>query len=376
MVFLLVLVAVVVTSATITHKDISPCKRISDAEKKQCQAREVDRMLGRPDIARAWKLVAQFSRDDPSFAETCHGLTHSIGKTAYKLFVQNKSIPITKETSYCSYGFYHGFMETLLKDGSPAAAARDFCDRVARETKSILPDARYACFHGIGHGWTNIHEPALFGNEKAMAFPALFLCQEVARDKDELLRCATGVFDSISIAYYNKQAGLIVKKDDPLWLCRAVAETFREACYRDMMPAILWLGNYLLSQSVLYVEKFVPKEYAEPAIATLASNSVRYTIGTSEDWQRESLAVCRLLRDDLRIPCASGLATGMMEFGQPQKEYILALSLCRKDDLSRAETDVCFQSVLNYIGNRYPKEKAQALCQSIESQYQKYCKRL
>ncbi|MBI3577154.1 hypothetical protein HY086_03910 [Candidatus Gottesmanbacteria bacterium] len=358
------------------NKALAQCAKATDStEKKQCWQFEVEKFLGRGDIAGSLTLIASFFDKDPSLSETCHGLTHTIGKHAFALFAKGESFALNEKTTYCSYGFFHGFMEALIQHGSNISVAQQFCDRIGEKLAKTSPDARYACFHGIGHGWTNVHDPRLYGNERAMVGPALALCQRVARQKEELLRCATGVFDSISISYYNKQYGLTMKRGDPLWLCQEQEEQFKEACYRDMMPAILWLGDHDLTKAAPYVERFVEKGYVGVAIQTLASDSMRYVMDRQEVGYWEYLLFCRSLPQSLYPSCIKGLTTGVMEFGIPQRAYVLGLAICKSVELKKNERDTCFSEVLRYVANRYPQEISRSICKKIEDAYQQYCKR-
>lgn len=339
------------------------CDEQTDVEeKKQCWANAVESELKKNAISEALDLVANVYDKNPAFAETCHGLTHEIGQKAYTLFIQKKPFELNGKTAYCSYGFYHGFMEALVRGKADVSQARSFCAYVGEKLAAVSPDAAYACYHGIGHGWTQVHDQKLYSNERAVVAPALALCKQVSVEKSQLLRCATGVFDSISIAYYNKENGMVMKKNDPLWLCREQDEQFKEACYRDMMPAILWLGGYTLEKSTPYVVNFVEKNFQDIAIETLASDSIRYVMGKGEAGFIQYLSVCRMMPQNLRIPCVSGLATGIMEFGIPGKAHLLGFSVCSNTDLSHPEQRACYRNILQSVTSRYSQKDADQIC--------------
>lgn len=376
-IILLAIAAIFLVGSQLNRKSgsIVQCEGYTDVpKKKQCWAAAIEAAIGKNNISEALDLVAQVYEKNPSFSETCHGLIHQIGQKAYALFIQNKPFDLNGKTAYCSYGFYHGFMEALVGAKRDVSQARDFCAFVGRKLAAISPDAKYACYHGIGHGWADVHDARLFGNERAIAAPAVALCKKVAVEKEQLLRCATGVFDSISIAYYNKQNGLVMKKDDPLWLCREQEEgVAKDACYRDMMPAILWLGEYDLVKSAPYVVRFVENDYKDVAMQTLASDSMRYMMDRGESGFKAYLLLCRGLGQGLHIPCVRGLAGGIMEFGIPDKAHVLGLAICRRQDLTEKEHDACFADVLRYVVKRYPRQTSTAICKTIEEPYGRYC---
>lgn len=348
------------------------CDNLQVTEKKQCWTGVVERLIRKNDIPAALDALAAFYAKDPAMSETCHGLTHAIGQKAYELFAAHKTFDVNANMSYCSYGFFHGFMEALVKDKFDIQKAQNFCDFIGKELATESPDAKYACFHGIGHGWTNVHDQRFYGNERAMVQPALALCEKVAIDKESLLRCTTGVFDSISVSYYNQLYGLKLNKDDPLWLCKEQEEKYKEACYRDMMPAILWLGKYDLATSLPYVEHLKDAQYTGPAVETLASDSIRYVIAAPNGVEK-NLEVCKGKPSQIRRSCVEGIINGMMEFGIPEKAHVAALAFCMRNDLLPTEKELCYRSTLTYVRNRYSAQQADVICMSVDKQYTKYC---
>ncbi|MDP3769862.1 MAG: hypothetical protein Q8R40_02915 [bacterium] len=263
-------------------------------------------------------------------------------------------------------------METLVKSGSDISVAQRFCNYVDRQLADEAPNAVLSCYHGVGHGLTDLHDKSEWGDERAMIKPALATCKEIATGEKQLLLCGTGVFDSIALAYYNRAYGMEMEKDDPLWLCREQTGIFEKSCYMDMMPAILWLGEQKLAGSAPYVEKFVPDTYAATSIQSLAANSVRFTIqpeGTNPD-----VGTCRGLQRSLHIPCIEGLARGVMEFGMPGIEYKGALDFCNSNVLLEEERTPCIKSVLSYSGERYSSKKVAEICKTLDVSYQPLCR--
>lgn len=324
-------------------------------------------------IASALTLMGELNQQDKRFVENCHDITHTIGLRAYELFSRHKPFGLNERTAYCSFGFYHGFMETLVIRSGDPAKAREFCTYVGTQLKDKIPDAYYACFHGIGHGWANVHDQQNWGNEHAIVDPALALCEQVAdpADSEQLLRCATGVFDSVSLAYYNGLAGLTMRADNPLWLCQEQPERYKGACYRDLMPAVLWYGEYDLARAAQIVERHAESDYAEIAMMTLADDSVRFIPeGKSAV---DLLPVCRKRRSDLVSACVLGLGHGAVQFGIADREYESGFAFCRHDGLTQAERTECYTSVLQFATQRYSREKAAAVCGQAPAEYRSHC---
>jgi hypothetical protein len=349
------------------------CDYVADEKKSKCWQDLVSEVLDKKGLDGAFDLVSAIYAEEPTFRANCHDYVHLIGKTAYVLFSQGKDFKVNDKTAFCAYGFYHGFMENLVSDRGDVTLAREFCREVDKQLKDKSPSAELACYHGIGHGWTNVHDEKLWGDERAMVYPALELCEKATQDEHQLEICATGVFDSISIGYYNEAYGLKIKKDDPLWLCREQEDRFKAPCYADMMPALIWLGGYDLEKSLYYM-RFVEEPYLEVSVEGLAENSVRFILAENKNPQ-EYVSVCRKLKSQSQATsCIRGLGSGVMQFGPPGEEYIEAIKFCAEAGLNDWEKDACFQKVLNYVKSRYYTDKSQEICLNMEDRYRHYCK--
>ncbi len=350
--------------------------RGSDGERLACWSQALERTLKENGLGAAFTLLADLSATEPLFGKSCHDFAHRLGIAAYDIFAKRSDLEfnLTAKTMYCSFGFYHGFMETLVAKTGDFKKASEFCAYVDAKLSDQAPNALLACYHGIGHGFTEMQGEHAWQDAHAIISRALEQCEDTtAGNRHYLFLCATGVFDSVAIAYYNNLYGLTMKKDDPLRICYGQPEVYKAPCYKEMMTAIIWLGNYTLAESAPYVEKFVEQPYAPLSIQALADSSIRWVLAQKGE-PAESLSVCRSLRPDLRLPCVRGLAEGFLQFGPPEKEHEGALAFCRSPFLSPEETGVCFQGVLFYAVQKYPREKVREICGTVEPQYREFCR--
>lgn len=347
------------------------CATLLSGEKKQCWQDLILSTMEYEGLDRAFEMIASLHEAQSDFRAICHDITHKLGTAAYTLFIAEKDFRVSPKSAYCSFGFYHGFMETLVRSGTDLDSAQAFCRYVDKQLFSETPNAVFSCYHGIGHGLTDLHNKNAWGDEQAMTRPALALCKKIATNEKQLLLCGTGVFDAISLAYYNRLYGMVMKKDDPLWLCREQSDEFKKSCYMDSMPAILWLGNNRLADAAFYVEQFAPKPYADIAIRSLAGNSVRFTIKNGE--MNPDVGTCRRLKRSLGIACIEGLAQGVMEFGMPGIEYKKALDFCLGPIILSQEREPCLTRVLAYSSERYSHEKFVEICRTISKSYTHLC---
>ena len=356
---------------SVTTRWLASCVAAQAEEKTTCIRHAIERALGYFGPDAALDALADSVDRDPSFGSSCHDFTHLIGKESYRQYIATESLAISKKTAYCSFGFYHGFMETLLSLGGTIEDARGLCALVDAQLGAEIPNAVAACYHGIGHGSVDIHNPSHRGNEHALIDPALSVCQSFAKDMEQLKICSTGVFDSLSLGYYNQENGLVMRQSDPLWLCRQQEGIVKEACYLDMMPAMLWLGEYDLAKAAPLVAAHTEAAYRSLAIKTVADGSIRHILGKKDPG--EYLAVCRRLDASLQSSCVAGLGSGIMQFGKPEVEYADALAFCARDALTAPEQDACYQSVLSYVQGRYSQTKVQSICADVAEPYRKHC---
>lgn len=349
------------------------CEGTSDTGKVACWEDLTREVVKKEGIAPAFDLISYLYEKNPEFAEPCHAMVHIIGQVAYSQFRATGTVDLSEKNAFCAFGFYHGFMEMLVARKGTIAEAREFCQYVDTKLGDITPGAKLGCYHGIGHGSTDIHNPQYFGNERAVIAPALANCEAFATDSEMLKLCVTGIFDSVALAYYNNgENGFVMKKDDPLWLCREQPERYKESCYLDMMPAMIWLGEYDLTRAGPMVLAHAERSYRKIALRALAENSVRFVIHKKpvEDY----LSYCRSLEAGESLACVSGLGVGIMQFGPPGVEYKDAIAFCVSDRLNTDEQDSCMKDVLQYVSQRYDRKKSASICRAVDAQFEGYCR--
>ncbi len=347
------------------------CRKNDNSFEIECLETVLKEIVGSGGAAQAFEVVERLGEVDELNTVNCHDFAHLIGREAYEVFAKGEDFEVSEKTAYCAYGFYHGFMETLVSESGDVRKAREFCEYVDAGLAEKGYGQQYACYHGIGHGWTNVHDPAFWGDERAMVYPALELCQKVTTDPEKLKICATGVFDSISIGYYNEVYGLKINREDPLWLCEEQEEKFKASCYMDMAPAILWLGDYRLEDSLNYL-KLAEEKYRDILVRSLASGSVRFIFNRNERVE-EKIDLCRSLDQELALSCVGGLVSGIVQFGPPDEEYVGAIDFCLREELTQVEQETCGLELVRYAQYRYPKEKSEEICNTVKAKINITC---
>jgi uncharacterized protein YxeA len=316
-------------------------------------------------------FVSSAYQRDPSFSKVCHDVGHLLGKETYKLFDEGKEFQISSNASFCSYGFYHGFMESMVSSEEDLKKARQFCLYVDSQISKITPDATLQCFHGIGHGWVNIHEDkSLWGNDLGIIKKGLILCERVSENDSELSRCATGVFNGVSVFYSTEESGLKIKKDDPLWICKAQENKYQDPCFISMNTVLMALNDGDLKVASKYLEDIPDDIVASHAMINLA---IPFGLRRYDDKDhRDSVGICRSLQERLVVPCLQGYAFAFLEHGEPGKEYVRSLDFCKENDLTETEENKCLGYIYAYLAQWYAQDKAVEICNN-EGGYQQYC---
>lgn len=356
----------------------------SKEERIQCWQKSIDVVLGQHGLAAAFQAVRDFYAEDPEFARVCHDIMHRVGEAAYERFKTGDGMALTTDTTFCSYGFYHGFIETLVQSGGSPDDMRSFCLFVDKQLKSELPDALLQCFHGLAHGAVLGEEEKFPGDEQAMIAMGKKLCLRVTASPEELFRCGTGVFDPISISYFTHQNGLAMNPEDPFWLCRLQKEdAFKSSCYVSMDPALMWLLELDFKKAVTYIEAIPEDVYAVLAMRSLPLPASFIKIFAPGDtavrveqfYQNESIPLCQSLGARLHIPCIEGIASALVFHEGNEDKHNDGFLYCSNVALGEEERRACFGSMLSKLRTLYTRAKMQSVCALSDERYRDLCMR-
>jgi len=363
---------------------VDACK--DESKEKQCWENIIEETLQKKGVGAAFDVIEGIYTAQPD----CHDYAHLIGEEAYRLFSAGEDMELTPKTYYCGYGFYHGFMETLLHTTGNMEEARHFCSYVKQQLSQQVAGAEAACYHGIGHGAVDGGDPRDWGDIEAMIKPGIELCEMVAKTEFQLYICSTGVFNAIDILSQDPKYKLAIVTEDPFLLCGRQPGQYKEACYTNMLPPF-WRGvEKDFPRIALRVESIEEKESdysVRSATERMAQQGENYRIRSivisalfheyaKADLKKakESVQVCRSLKDPRsRLPCIDGLSGAFMKHGEPNAEYIKGLQFCNVDILSEDEEVVCFEHILSRLRLWYSSDKTNQICQSVPEKYKKLC---
>ena len=357
-------------------RSIALCEK-EEATRQNCYAKLVSDTLEKRGLAKAFDAFALIYDKNPKFADDCHGNTHTLGGAAYKLFHAGKDVELTEKTSYCGFGFYHGFLIELFSEGGTMKEAREFCSYAGTSLKGKSGDAEGACYHAMGHGTVDGADSRIWGSVEKIITPGLEICARVADTEPHRRRCASGTFNSLAIMYKDPKYRLTVNKADPYLICENLRpDFFKRSCYEEMNTIVLYIADFDLKKSLLYIPKIEEETYAASAVESLSSYGAKVRDRSARETENKKVITnCRVLSGNISLACIRGYGAGLVEFGTPEREYEESLSFCQNGDLSDEEKNSCLHRVLFYLAAIYPQKKIASLCgRYVASPYQELCK--
>jgi len=348
----------------------------------QCWEKFMLETLEKEGVESALNSIVYLSETEPLFLNDCHAFSHLIGEKAYKLYVEHDNFELTPATALCGYGFYHGFMETLLLSTGNIEEAREFCRVVDQKLRGKATAASTACYHGTGHGAIDGSDPTAWGDIDAMMEPGFKVCSLLATNQMEQYLCDTGVFNAIEILSRDPKYGITDLIDDPYAMCNRQTLARREGCYSNMLPLILYKYQNDIEASAAYINEHMI-DHTEKAIDGHTINEL-VTIGLvfefirlhgeDPDYAEKGIALCRAMPEDDKRACFEGLGGGHLKYGTPGVEYKAALEFCENSALTENERDACYSYTLRHLYNRYDEKTSRMICNGVAQEYrEKYC---
>lgn len=341
---------------------------------KECWNETLTKILNEDGLEEVMDKVADYYVEEPSFANNCHDVMHDIGHKAYKNYLDDKDSVINPKAFYCANGFYHGLMASFIVANPGLVEARDFCNLVGKKLEGKAPDAKLQCFHGIGHGlledgFENVQNKTSVQN---IIVPALANCEMVTDVEAELYRCASGIFNGIANFYLSEQHNLKINPNKPFATCEIQEEKFKQSCYGNFNSLIFSLAGGDFSKASVYIIQMKDSQYKKTSIRYLAGLA---TLRIAKVNPEKAILACRDL-GDLKIPCIEGFAHGFLEHGEPNNEWKESVAFCENKIMTKDESDACLHYALSWLGSWYSEEKTLEICDSVKSEYKKFCQKI
>ncbi len=302
----------------------------------------------------------------------CHWTAHEIGEAGYDLFRSGKNFSISVATTYCGYGFYHGFMEQLLRENPDPAYALRFCDTV----KAQLGDmGLWNCYHGIGHGYTeDPPEPSSIGDFQKIIAPGIAMCEYLFnKDFRNLNLCLTGVFTVPVNFAADEKYGLSMDPSDPFAVCRTQPYLYWKACYGEFAAKLDTVLEWDIRRLPPYVQSLPDEKLKRLVVWVVPSVMMAKDILAPE--HSRYIEECRVsFTGQLRRICWGGSILGFFQHGEPQMQYEKILDFCNAEAWKSADERMfCWGEGLRQMRQNYPLDKVKNICPSVPEQYRYLC---
>ncbi len=359
---------VVGNAAAVEVVDLAVCKEKQDVvTKQQCWDDVLEQTVTTKGLDEAFRVFGQLYDAEPDVPKACHGWAHILGKAAFDLYSEQKDLILKKETEYCGYGFFHGFIERLLQTTGDIAQVKQFCEYAAAQLKESAAGAYANCLHGIGHGSVSVDDEALWGNFQAMIDPGLHTCDAGFSGATDLRNCRDGAFNAMQQYEYRGEYGLTFNRTDPFNHCRVQKEDYKPSCYFEYAGLLAELTNrdFAEAANLIQPEK-VSTQVRTVYISKLAADFMQDDLVKSS--QEKNVRDCRAVAADMRDSCFQGVVIGFVAHGEPEKEHVKGLDFCRQPYLHPQERDVCYQTILGQTVSR-----ASDVCATVPEKYRIYC---
>lgn len=275
--------------------------------------------------------LEKLGKEDNRVLLECHRITHSIGRSTYKL-AKNFGEVFQQCDHTCASGCFHGAMERIFSVENPddfshidPKLVKEKVPVVCEEIKSnSFGNPRFQCVHGLGHSLMFFYSYNLT--------KALETC-EVLQSQWDRDSCYGGVLmENIQAADKSKR----YLNDNLHFPCNVLEERYKHHCYHEHAARMLEFG---LSYEEVGKECEKTGNYSSICVKGLgryASNDVR---------QGKSVTVCtNLTLETDRQQCITGLVYALVDSSLDGR---YTFPYC--DTLPSKYVDFCYRAAISYM---------------------------
>ncbi|MBI3335618.1 MAG: hypothetical protein HY001_03925 [Candidatus Portnoybacteria bacterium] len=342
---------------------------VNDKLSLECRKRRLTSLVEKDGIEAVFRLFRNNSLDVQD--GICHTLAHEFGKIALEKYAKGAILPLNQDTSFCEFGFWHGFMDAFTKKYKHIALEeiRNVCLKIEEQDKSGKNIA-WNCWHGLGlAAVSDPPEMDTWGNFRLMAERAFPFCENVALSDSQLSSCIEGVFHAeITYMMYGNY-GLAFNTKSPLLLCQSQHKYYSE-CYAQLAPqtastvhlALMQDSNLLSGLSSLERDLFV------------SSASLKW-IGqqlNAPDFITHFISDCHRMNITFKDKCLEGGVRGLF-FKEDKEAYLLLNEFCSSSQLALEEKNQCYGTFGKIARNYYSEKEIDQICTKVEKRYREYC---
>ncbi len=314
----------------------------STSQVGDCWSISLIEILQSDGLSAAFDMYSALYADNPSFRGlSCHDAGHLLGAAAYREYAENHQTIERPETSYCGYGFYHGFMETMLIEHGPSqySLVREYCD--ALKTDGQLNNPSGACYHGIGHAAFDSIPGDSWGDAAKMVTAALSVCEQVAQEAPERAQCGTGVFNALAVASSDQAYKLSFNATDSMRICRMQPPRYKDGCYREYGIGVIRENRFDREATIRFINTLENADARAAALGAYVGDEVARSINAID--LSAFFALCNSTAPNKqKDSCHRGVLAGLRQAGEPGSEAELMFNYCDLYPRGSARTE-CFR---------------------------------
>lgn len=348
------------------------CNKIKTGpSRSSCWDKEIRKTIAEKGIEAGFNFLQELYTIEKDTQINCHEWVHILGEESYKLYKQTGDITIREESSWCSYGFFHGFINGVVWDTGSLTEVVSFCNKATEKFGNSMRQIKSNCFHGTGHAGVDLlfEKKEYWGEYSKTAYSGFETCDLVFGTDPDINECYGGVIHGLRFSMRNEQNGMSygtsLDEKDPYFFCRNLNTRYQYACYADFSSMFWEIFNGNIQEATNYVlgEAIQDKNSIKRALRTMFTGWVERDLPTSN--HMPSLVACRSVPTEYFDSCYMGILVGFIQHGEPKKLYEKAFAFCKSSDHSEAETAYCLDKFINLLTYEYSAEEIKVACDTL-----------
>jgi plastocyanin len=300
----------------------------TDTLKAECWEAEFANVIENEGIQAGFDSFKAFYDEDALFRRNCHDVTHYIGNIAYRQFRDSDKAVVRKETGFCGFGFYHGFIESALADRGPSfyKEGRKYCEALS-DNPDFSGDPTGPCIHGFGHAIFDSIEGKYWGDDSLMVKRSIDTCEKTFDGDWARSECASGVYNSLAIAYSGNVYDLEFNFLDPTSICRGQKKLYQDRCYMEIGIHFVRDQKYNHEDILLFIESLRWNSGASPMILAYTDDKIRRSTTTPNTTKLRDFCNSFSIQSD-KYSCIEGALIGLRAGGIPGEEESKIIEFC------------------------------------------------
>jgi hypothetical protein len=363
-----------VSSAPTT--DINECAKHEDVgEKQQCWDEQLEVVLAADGIDMAFDYFLKLYNTEPDVPKECHGWGHTLGEAAYDIYKEGHELNLRPESSYCGYGYFHGFIGALIKDTGQVQNTKEFCLYVEKELEGKVKGVLDNCIHGVGHGVTSMlleEGGDHIGDFMKTGKKGVDICEMIYTEAMDLENCYDGVFNELHLELFNSNYGMDFAKymeesnNDPFHYCKLQEDRHKLACFYELSGMFWFIFDLDVVAATQYALENTEDLHTrgEKVVAKIAADQIQFDI--VKDTHEKSIDACRIVPDFLFKACFEGIINGFVQHGEPGNYHVKGYAFCDEAYLTKEESVQCYEGLTRMLEWLYNPEDFKRACDYIE----------